>query len=204
VHDQTTPIQQFLDAAAARQPTPGGGSVAALAGALAASMGEMVLNYSVGKKGLESHTEQLKTALAEFHRAREMMVELMLEDQSAYEALTAAKKMPPDSPQRAAAVASAVLICARVPQTMAATAVAILELADTLVDVVNPHLLSDLAVCAELAMATTRSALYNVWVNLRDIGDQRDRRRFEEDGEKLRVHAVNAIRRLMPRIWAKV
>jgi formiminotetrahydrofolate cyclodeaminase len=204
VHDQTTPIQQFLDAAAAKQPTPGGGSVAALAGALAASMGEMVLNYSVGKKGLESHADRLKTALSEFHRAREMMVELMLEDQSAYEALTAAKKMPADSPQRAEAVASAVLICARVPQTMAATAVAILELADTMVDIVNPHLLSDLAVCGELAMATTRSALYNVWVNLRDISDQRDRRRFEEDGEKLRVHAVNAIRRLMPRIWAKV
>ena len=167
-------------------------------------MGEMVLNYSVNKKGLEAHADKLKVALAEFRRARQMMVELMLEDQSAYEALTTAKKMPPDSPQRAATVASAVLICARVPQTMAATAVAILELADTLVEIVNPYLLSDLAVCAELAMATTRAALYNVWVNLREISDQRDRRRFEEDGEKLRLHAVNAVQRLMPRIWARV
>ncbi len=62
--DKTTTIEKFLEAAAAKQPTPGGGSVSALAGALAASMGEMVLNYSVGKKGLEAHDAVLKNALA--------------------------------------------------------------------------------------------------------------------------------------------
>jgi formiminotetrahydrofolate cyclodeaminase len=56
LHDQTTSIEKFLEAASAKQPTPGGGSISALAGALAAAMGEMVVNYSVGKKGLESHT----------------------------------------------------------------------------------------------------------------------------------------------------
>ena len=69
MYDHTHTIEQFLDATAAKQPTPGGGSVTALAGALAASMGEMVLNYSVGKKGLEAHQDQLKPALHEFHRA---------------------------------------------------------------------------------------------------------------------------------------
>ena len=49
--DRTTRIDEFLDAAAAKRPAPGGGSVTALAGALAASMGEMVVNYSVGKRG---------------------------------------------------------------------------------------------------------------------------------------------------------
>ena len=51
--DQTNTLADFLDATAARQPTPGGGAVTALAGVLAAAIGEMVLNYSVGKKGLE-------------------------------------------------------------------------------------------------------------------------------------------------------
>ena len=59
-------IGAFLNAAAARQPAPGGGSVTALAGALAAAMGEMVLNYSVGKKDLAAHQDELKTVLAEF------------------------------------------------------------------------------------------------------------------------------------------
>ncbi len=158
MHDQTRSIREFLDAAAAKQPTPGGGAAAALTGALAAAVGEMALNYSVGRKGLEAHEQALKAALAEFHRARMMMVELMVEDQSAYEALTAARKMPADSPKRAEAVASAVMLCVRVPQSIAGTAAAILESADKLVDIVNPHLLSDLAVCAELAMATVRAA----------------------------------------------
>ena len=53
MHDATHTIEAFLAATAARHPTPGGGSVSALTGALAAAMGEMVLNYSVNKKGLD-------------------------------------------------------------------------------------------------------------------------------------------------------
>src|SRR3954463_8306073 len=94
MYDQSTTIEKFLDASAARQPTPGGGSVAALAGALAASMGEMVVNYSLGKKDLEAFADELKPALAEYHRARGMLVQLMGEDQQAYAALTAARKLP--------------------------------------------------------------------------------------------------------------
>jgi len=52
-------IAEFLDGTAARQPAPGGGSVAALVGALSAAIGEMVLNYSIGKKGLEPHQDSL-------------------------------------------------------------------------------------------------------------------------------------------------
>lgn len=204
MHDQTTTIQEFLDAAAAKQPTPGGGAVAALAGALAAAMGEMVLNYSVGKKGLEAHAPALKVAVAEFRRARLMMLELMGEDQSAYEALTAARKMPADSPKRAEAVASAVMLCVRVPQSIAGTAAAILESADKLVDTVNHHLLSDLAVCAELAMATTRAALYNVRVNLAEIDDAEQRGQIEATDRQFLLRAVALIQKVQPRIWDRV
>jgi len=193
--DRTTTIEKFLEAAAAKQPTPGGGSVAALAGALAAAMGEMVLNYSVGKKGLENHAESLMAGLGEFRRAREMMVELMAEDQSAYEALAAVRKGT-DLAKRQ----QAVMICARVPQTIAGTAVAILELADELVDKVNQHLLSDLAVCAELAMATTRTAIYNVRVNLPDFADAQNRRKIEEECEKMLSRAASRIKTVIPRI----
>src|SRR5437763_2307673 len=90
--DAGTTIRDFLDAAAAKQPAPGGGSVAALAGALAAAMGEMVVNYSVGKKDLAAHQPELREALAELTRGRAVMLELMVEDQAAFEALTAARK----------------------------------------------------------------------------------------------------------------
>src|SRR3954465_1046993 len=77
MYDATTPIDQFLNAAAAKQPAPGGGSVTALVGALAASMGEMTVNYSVGKKGLEEHQDELRAALAELTRARAVLLALM-------------------------------------------------------------------------------------------------------------------------------
>src|SRR3954453_3537584 len=98
--DQTTSINDFLNAAAAKQPAPGGGSVTALAGALAATMGEMVLNYSVGRKSLAAFEPELKSALAELTRARSLLIHLMAEDQVAFEALSAARKLPETSSTR--------------------------------------------------------------------------------------------------------
>jgi formiminotetrahydrofolate cyclodeaminase len=203
MYDQTTPIGTFLDAAAAKQPAPGGGSVTALVGALAAAMGEMAVNYSVGKKGLEPHQAELKTALAELHRARQLMLSLMAEDQIAYEALTAARKLPEDSPQREQELAVALLACIRVPQAMAATAVAVIELCDRVVDKVNFYLLSDLAVCADLAMATTRCAIYNVRVNLPDLEDLNAKSEAEETIGQVLSHAAMHIQRVGPRIWER-
>ena len=138
MYDETVTIRQFLDAAAAKQPTPGGGSVTALVGALAASMGEMVVNYSVGKKGLEPHQADLTAGLNELHRARQLLLRLMVEDQAAYEALTAAKKPPEASSERQTQLAAALLGAIGTPQAIGAAAVAILTLCDRLVDKVNP------------------------------------------------------------------
>jgi formiminotetrahydrofolate cyclodeaminase len=203
MYDHTTPIGTFLDAAAAKQPAPGGGSVTALVGALAAAMGEMTVNYSVGKKGLEAHQDQLKAALAELHRARQLMLSLMAEDQVAYEALTAARKLPEGSPQRQQELPAALMACIRVPQAIAATAVAVLELSHRVVDHVNYYLLSDLAVCSDLAMATARCAVYNVRVNLTDVEDPRTRRDVETSIGEILSHARGYIQRVGPRIWER-
>src|SRR5437870_5027398 len=139
--DQSTTIERFLEAAAARQPTPGGGSVTALAGALASAMGEMVVNYSIGKKGLEAFEGELRPALAELRRARQLMLTLMAEDQAAYQALTAVRKLPDDSPEKAGKLAAALLASIRTPQAIGAAAVAVLELCDGIINFVNFHLL---------------------------------------------------------------
>jgi formiminotetrahydrofolate cyclodeaminase len=202
VLDPSTSIAQFLDAAAAKQPTPGGGSVTALVAALAASMGEMVVNYSIGKKNLEQHAAELKSALDHFHSAREMLLELMVEDQTAYEALSAAKKMP-ESQERTEALSVAVAACIGVPQAMAATAVAILDLVNQLADKVNPYLLSDLAVCADLAMAAVRCALYNIRVNLPEISDEKQRWDIDAISGRLLSRATMIIQIVSTRIWQR-
>ena len=203
MYDQHTTIEDFLTAAAARQPAPGGGSAAALAGALAAAMGEMVLNYSVGKKSLAQHEPELKAALGELTRSRALLLALMAEDQVAYEALTAAKKLSADAPTRQSDLDVALLASIRVPQAMGATALAILQVADRLVGKVNVYLLSDLAVSCELAMATLRCAVYNVRANLPDVTDPADRRKFESTAQKLIDHALPLIGRTIPAIWKR-
>ena len=201
--NQNTTIHDFLNATAAKQPTPGGGSITALAGALAAAMGEMVLNYSVGKKDLAQHQDDLKAGLSELARARTLLLGLMAEDQVAYEALTAARKLPGSDPAKQKELDVALVACIRVPQAMGATALAILAEADRLVDKVNVHLLSDLAVCCELAMATLRSAGYNVRVNLPQLTDPRDREQIQSQADHLLGRATHVVSRAVGRIWAR-
>jgi formiminotetrahydrofolate cyclodeaminase len=203
MHDQTTTIEAFLEAAAAKKPTPGGGSVTALVGALAASMGEMVINYSIGRKDLEPFVEELKPAVESFNKARLLLLQLMQEDQSAYELLSSLRKLPEDSPERREKYSSAVLACIRVPQAICATACAALEVCDRIINFVNPYLLSDLAVCADLSMATVRCAVYNVRVNLPLLTDPSDRRTAEAGISQMLTRAGGIIQQVSPRIWSR-
>lgn len=195
--DAQSILSDFLNATAAKKPTPGGGAVAAAAGALAAAMGEMVLNYSVGKKDLAAHQEELSAALQHFNKARQIMLELLIEDQLAYEALTAAKKAN-------AMVEPALLAAIRIPQTISATAATILSEAHRIAPIANRWLLSDLAVCAELAMATVRAGTYNVRVNLADVTDVAERKRFADWCEDITSRSRDCIRELIPTIWQRI
>lgn len=202
LHDRTTTLHDFLEAAAAKQPTPGGGSVTALCGALAGAMGEMVLNYSIAKKDLAAFEGELRPALEALHRARLLMLELMVEDQTAYTALTAARKLPPGA-ERNQLFPAALLASIRTPQAIGAAAVGILHICDQIINFVNFHLLSDLAVCADLAMAAARCSVYNVRVNLADLTDAADRQRIESTIGQLLSHAATLIQRVSPRIWER-
>ena len=86
-------VAEFVGATGARQPTPGGGSVAALAGALAASLAAMALRYTVGKKAYAAHEGELTAALAQFEIAASLLQELIAEDVAAYESLSQMLKL---------------------------------------------------------------------------------------------------------------
>lgn len=190
--DASSTIADFLNAAAAKQPTPGGGSITALVGALATSMGEMAVNYSIGRKGLEAHQDTLGKCLAELQRARKLLVELMVEDQRAYADVTATRKRQATDPARLAATVGAI----RVPQAIGATALAVLHLCSQLEGIVNPYLRSDLIVCAELATATVRCAAINVRVNLPDLPDESERGDAEKSISRSVQNAVALIQRI--------
>lgn len=198
--DKQYNIGDFLDAVAAKQPTPGGGAVAALCGATAAAIGEMVLNYSIGRKATPHLDPQLRPILESLTRARGMMLELMVEDQAAYGDYSAIKKEPA-SAERDTRLTAALDRSVAVPRAIAALASSILELADQSVEISNRWLLSDLAVCCELSMATLRSALHNVRVNLAEVSVDR-RAALSGECDALLARAVTRVQNVMPRIDA--
>jgi methenyltetrahydrofolate cyclohydrolase len=200
--DASTTLKEFLAATAAKQPTPGGGAVAAVCGALSAAIGEMVLNYSVGRKSNAAGVDERLTALLnELTASRQKMLELMVADQLAYDEFSAAKKLPETDPARLERVGAAIGQCIRTPQSIARTALSILETADRSVDLANRWLISDLAVCVELAMATIRCAVHNVRINLGEL--PRDRRSpiHSECDEIIRKGVVHTCL-VMPKISA--
>lgn len=200
--DANASVKDFLTASAAKSPTPGGGSITALVGALSAAMGEMVVNYSIGKKGLEAFQDELVPAQKELANARAMLQQLLVEDQLAFEAMTAARKLP-DGPDKQAQLDAAILACIRVPEAIGAAAVRVLEIADAQLNFVNKYLLSDLAVSADLAMATARCAVYNVRVNMKEVTNAEDRRSIESTISQILTRAAVLIQRVSPRIWAR-
>ncbi|HPD30017.1 MAG TPA: cyclodeaminase/cyclohydrolase family protein [Phycisphaerae bacterium] len=160
------PLRTFVADLAAKRPTPGGGSVAAMAGLLAAAQARMVVEYTVGKPKFAAYEKKLREALGELERAEAAFAELMSEDMAAYERLAASCKAgDPAEQQQAVATATAV------PMEITAMAGAVLALLDGLKECVNPYLLGDLKVAAIMSLAAAQSAAVNVEVNLRDLAD---------------------------------
>lgn len=189
--DSSVTLDAFLSAASAKQPIPGGGAVTALTGALASAMGEMVLNYSIQKKDLQQYHEHNTKALQELHNARRLFQQLMVEDQQAYLAFSQARKDQAD-PQT---LQQRVQTCVQVPLTIATTALQVLKIAIRVAHTSNRWLLSDLAVCGELAMATLRCGIHNVRVNLPELPEPQQTE-YERECQRLHLQAIDAVKQL--------
>jgi formiminotetrahydrofolate cyclodeaminase len=160
------PIRSFVSATAAKTPTPGGGSVAALAGALGAALAEMSVNYSLGKKSLAGHQAALADAKERLQRAAVMMLELVEEDIAAYEALSGQLKLPAEERGKSAEFLPALSAAIAVPESIGALALNIVAMCDELYDKSNPFLHSDLVLAGAMANAAVRGAELNILANV--------------------------------------
>jgi len=167
-------VPEFLAATAAKQPTPGGGSVAALCGALAAALGAMALEYTAGKKAFAAVDGQVREALGQFQQASAMLQELIVEDAAAYEAVAALLKLPEAERVLRPEYVPAVVAAIRVPQAVGGFALHVLERCAGLLDNCNKHLVSDLAIAAVYAHATVHASELNVRVNLPLLSNQEE------------------------------
>jgi len=167
--------QPFLDAVAAPMATPGGGSVSAFAGALAASLGQMVAGLSRQKKSQAGFADQLSEALDALRRDTGELAASIDRDAAAYDAVIAAFKLPAGDAQetsrREEAIQKATRGAAEVPLTVAERTVALFERLGQLGTIAAASMRSDLEVARLMAAAGARGALANVEINLDGIKD---------------------------------
>jgi len=165
--------QPFLEAVAAPTATPGGGSVSAFAGALAASLGQMVAGLSRKKKSQAAFAARLSEVLDELRRASAELAEAIDRDAAAYDAVMAAFKLPQgnaeETQRREEAIESATRGAAEVPLQVAERSVVLFDRLGQLASIAAASMKSDLEVARLMACAGARGALANVEINLDGI-----------------------------------
>jgi glutamate formiminotransferase / formiminotetrahydrofolate cyclodeaminase len=179
----------FLDAVAQPTATPGGGSVAALAGALSASLGEMVAGLSRKKKSQSVHVVALSEALAEFHVAALKLAEAIDRDAASFESVMAAYKLPLAIPEeqrrRDDAIQQALEGAATIPLEVARKATEVFARLGQLEPIASPSMVSDIRVARLMAAAAVRGALENVAINLESIADAAIAARMQSESQSL-------------------
>ena len=163
-------VRDFAAATAEKRPTPGGGTVAGVVGALATALGEMVLNFTRGKKAFAEFAETHEALAVRLSRARGMFADLTADDAAAYTLYTEANKCEDETKETKMATALAAAI--DVPRQMTALAISVLESLIALGEHCNKYLLTDLSASAVLAEAVVRLSDYNVRVNAASLPDK--------------------------------
>ncbi len=167
-------VRQFAAATADKTPTPGGGSVAGVVGALAVALGEMTLNFTKGKKKFAAHTDYYDGLSSRLGRAHGMFLDLVADDISAYQLYQEASRKE-DGPEKTEAVQIALAAAVAVPREMAKLSLAVLQDMDELSNKCNTWLITDLLASAALSAATARICDYNVRVNTPNLDNAQAR-----------------------------
>jgi formiminotetrahydrofolate cyclodeaminase len=169
-------VAGFLDALASSAPAPGGGSVAALSGALGAALVSMVCNLTLGKKKYAAVQDDISALVEQSESLRQRLTDLLEADVEAYTGVSSAYKMPRKTPEqkavRSAAIQEALKEATQVPMQVAEECVRVLDLCTPAANKGNVNAVSDAGVAALMAEAGLRSAALNVIININAIKDK--------------------------------
>ncbi len=185
-------VNEFTAALASRASVPGGGSASALAGALAAALGGMVGELTVGKKQYAAAEPILRELLGQAEELREALLACVEKDAAALAPLAEAYAIPKDDPARAETLEVCLRAAAAPPMEVLELTARTVELLRSFADMGSPLAVSDAAVGAALAAAALRGAEINVRVNTRLM---RDRTAAAALDDRARTIAESALRR---------
>lgn len=169
-------VIDFVAATASKEPTPGGGAIAALTAATGAALAEMVANLTFGKKGYEAVQPEMEELQAKAEAIRKRMLELSQADADVFNIFMNALGLPKNTDEekaaRTAAIQQAYKDAAMVPFEIGELANQIFDLADLASRKGNQNLITDGIIAAINARAAVKSAFLNVRINLSGIKDE--------------------------------
>jgi glutamate formiminotransferase / formiminotetrahydrofolate cyclodeaminase len=182
-------VSGFLASVASSNPVPGGGSVAAHAGALAAALAQMVAGLTIGKKKYAAADAEMKEAALKAVALGNQLAALVKRDAEAYALVSEAYKLPKEPAEavarRSRTVTNALLKAAEVPLETARAAVEVAQLAALLAEKGNTNAVTDAGVAALLAVAAAKGAAYNVRVNVQALEDKSKGQSLAREAEQL-------------------
>jgi formiminotetrahydrofolate cyclodeaminase len=182
---KTQSLNQFLDEVASRSPTPGGGSVAALSGALGAALTSMVCHLTIGKKKYADVQQEMEAILKQSEELRASFSELVEKDTEAFDSVMKAFSLPKETEEektkRASAIEEATKEATLVPLKVMELCAEALSLTKIVAEKGNPNSISDAGVSALMLHAACEGAALNVRTN---VGTLRDKPFIEETRAK--------------------
>ena len=178
-------LKQFSEAAASKEPIPGGGGVSALAGSLAASLAEMVTNLTIGKKKYLEYTDELTEIRKELEGLRTDLLDCIEKDAEAFKPLAEAYSLPKDSEGYAEKLEECLHKASEPPLLILKYCTRIIELDERLAVIGSKLAVSDAATSVMLAHGTMYGAYVNVLVNTELMKDRKFAQERNDEAVKL-------------------
>ena len=167
------PIQHYLDDLASAQPTPGGGSTAALSGAMGAALASMVCRITIGKESYVEVKQEIEGLLARTEYLRSRFQQLMQQDIEAFGHLSASYKLPRETSEereyRTDMIQKRLVEAALVPLEVVESAAELIKSCQRIAEIGSISVLSDVATGELLASCSGKGAAFMVRINLRSI-----------------------------------
>ncbi len=197
-------VDKFIEIMASKKPAPGGGSAAALCGAVGTALGCMVANLTVGKEKYQEHEELMKEILEESAVIANEFTELIDRDTEAFNRVAAVFALPKTSEEEKAlrkeALQEALKFATKVPFSMMEKSVEALRLLEKSLGRSNSNAVSDLGVGALILKSSLQGAWLNVLINLGSIKDDSFVAEYKARGEAILLEAVPLADRIYNRV----
>jgi len=201
-------IKSFLDEVASESPAPGGGSVAALAGALAAALSAMVCNLTLNKEKYASVHDEIEEVLERCEHTRDRLLDIVDKDTEAFNKVMDAIKLPKDTEEeqkkRKKELQKALKGAALVPLETARLCAEVIELSKVVAQKGNQNSITDAASSAIIAEAGFRAAILNVKINLASIKDKKFVEEISYEIEMIEKYMEDGIKEVMDIVGSRV